>query len=163
MCVSGASYRVEEDSEEELPSSDALVQLLWASWVFVIEDCMGEETACLPGQHLKHTHTWLKLLNFLVQRPHPNPITGDWHWQSSPDSNPHLHTDSIPVSLWIKVQQWSISLAPTYTSFATVESMFFLLYYPEPTNKLVCWKNGRVACVVLHSASSVVKSATSVL
>lgn len=48
------AYRVQEDREEKFPSSDALVQLLGASWVFIIEDCVGEQTTGLPGQHLKH-------------------------------------------------------------------------------------------------------------
>lgn len=61
LCVCGP-YRVEEHSEEELPSSDALVQLLGASWVFVIEDGVGEETARLPGQHLENTRTHTNLI-----------------------------------------------------------------------------------------------------
>lgn len=49
VCV---SYRVQEDGEEELSSSDALVQLFGASRVFVVEYSVGEQTTGLPGQHL---------------------------------------------------------------------------------------------------------------
>lgn len=55
-CTALAAYRVEEDGEEELSPSDALVQLLGASWVLVVEDGVGEQPAGLPGQHL-HTNT----------------------------------------------------------------------------------------------------------
>lgn len=48
------SYRVEEDSEEEFSPSDALVQLLGASWILVIEYGVCEEATGLSGQHLKH-------------------------------------------------------------------------------------------------------------
>lgn len=49
------SYRVQENGEEELSSSDAPVQLLGATWVFVVEDGVGEQTTRLPGQHLQHS------------------------------------------------------------------------------------------------------------
>lgn len=48
------TYRVEEHGEEELSSSDALVQLLGASWILVVEYGVCEEATGLSGQHLKH-------------------------------------------------------------------------------------------------------------
>lgn len=47
------TYRIEEDSEEKFSSSNALVQLLGASRVLVVEYCMGEETTSLARQNLE--------------------------------------------------------------------------------------------------------------
>ena len=67
MCTALVAYRVEEDGEEELSSSDALVQLLGASWVFVVEDGMGEQPTGLPGQHLNsNTGCWLFRANVVL-------------------------------------------------------------------------------------------------
>lgn len=48
-----SAYRVEEHGEEQLSSVDDLVQLLWASRILVVENGVCEETARLPGQHLR--------------------------------------------------------------------------------------------------------------
>lgn len=47
------AYRVEEYGEEQLSSIDEFVQLLGASRVLVVENGVCEETARLPGQHLR--------------------------------------------------------------------------------------------------------------
>lgn len=47
------TYGIEEDGEEKFSSSNALVQLLGASRVLVIEYCMGEEPTGLARQYLQ--------------------------------------------------------------------------------------------------------------
>lgn len=47
------TYGIEEDGEEKFSSSYALVQLLGASRVLVIEYCMGEEPTGLARQYLQ--------------------------------------------------------------------------------------------------------------
>lgn len=59
------TYGIEEDSEEKLPSPNALVQLLGASRVLVVEYCMGEETTGLARQHLKQQMS--RALGFVLE------------------------------------------------------------------------------------------------
>lgn len=47
------TYGIEEDCEEKFSPSNALVQLLGASRVLVIEDRMGEEPTGLARQYLE--------------------------------------------------------------------------------------------------------------
>lgn len=51
------AYRVEEHSEEQLSSVDEFVQLLGAPRVLVVKNGVCEETASLPGQHLRSGST----------------------------------------------------------------------------------------------------------
>lgn len=51
------TYRIEEDSEEKFSSSNALVQLLGAARVLIVEYCVGEKTTGLARQHLEHQKT----------------------------------------------------------------------------------------------------------
>lgn len=51
------THRIEEDGEEQLSSSDELVQLFGAPWVLAIEDGVSEEATCLPGQDLPTDQT----------------------------------------------------------------------------------------------------------
>lgn len=47
------TYRIEEDSEEKFSSSNALVQLLGASRILIVEYCMSEEATGLARQYLE--------------------------------------------------------------------------------------------------------------
>lgn len=46
--------RIEQNCKEQLSSTDALVQLLRASWIIFIEDGMCEKPTGLPGENLIH-------------------------------------------------------------------------------------------------------------
>lgn len=46
------TYGVQQDREEQLAPSDALVQLLGASGVLLVEDGVGEQPAGLPREDL---------------------------------------------------------------------------------------------------------------
>lgn len=47
------THGVEDHSEEELPSLDALVQLFWTPRVFFVENCVSEKPTGLSWENLK--------------------------------------------------------------------------------------------------------------
>lgn len=102
------------------------------------------------------THTWFSCTK-VTSRPHHWRLTLTVLSRLKPPSSHRLY----PVVFVIKSAAVKHFFCSDPHSVCNCRiTVFLLLYYPEPTNKLVCWKNVRV---VLHSASSVVKSATSVL
>lgn len=57
LCVGERlTHRVQQNSEEEFPPIDELVQFVWAAWVVFVEDGVCEKTTSLPGQHLRWEH-----------------------------------------------------------------------------------------------------------